>query len=311
MLLHPEKDKKPKTRGRKKHVPRKGLLFPPGAPALRFTAPPGPRFDSEPGPARRALAGRLPVHLALTLRAGRARWRHTPCPGPREAAALPPQPSPPSPWKRGARPRRGHADLHAEEGTARPGDCGRLPAGRAGNGPRPTAAPAPPPVPPARRPPPPPPPPLTRSRAARTQYGAILFTDKDEVAPRWRHAAPFRPPARGRGPRGEGPRRSWQGGTGAKKSATGRDAGLSRAEGRLTVKRLRERAFSAALRPTAPRRSPVRGGAFSSAVLIPARTGSGGERGSEVRERGGRRVSPRHGQAPPGPHFLPQAGGRG
>lgn len=163
MLLHPEKDKKPKTRGRKKHVPRKGLLFPPGAPALRFTAPPGPRFDSEPGPARRALAGRLPVHLALTLRAGRARWRHTPCPGPREAAALPPQPSPPSPWKRGARPRRGHADLHAEEGTARPGDCARLPAGRAGNGPRPTAAPAPPPVPPARRPPPPPPP---RSPAA-------------------------------------------------------------------------------------------------------------------------------------------------
>lgn len=58
-------------------------------------------------------------------------------PGPAAGAALPRGPgggrataaaaaSPPSPWKRGAGPRRGHVDLHAEAGTGGDGPARRL-----------------------------------------------------------------------------------------------------------------------------------------------------------------------------------------
>lgn len=79
--------------------------------------------------------------------------------------------------------------------------------------------------------------------------------------------------------------------------------------GRLTVGQLRGESFLAALRTICASAFPLR--CFGRRCPHPSQDRGRRERGSEVSARGGRRVSRRHGQAPPGPHLLPQAGGRG
>lgn len=258
---------------------------------------------------------------------------HSPCthledrPGPVAGATLPRGPgsgraaaaaSPRSPWKRGAEPHRGHADLHAEAGTGGDGTARRLrPHGCPPD--RRVTALAPPQLllslPPPALPAAEPPAALTLSLAARTQYGAILFTDKDEVALRWRHAAHLRPPGCGGGAKGwgcAGPSREVSVTRKVPPAATR----LSPAGRKVNMERLRRESFLDSASRDRAQALPVRAGALAGSILTPTRTGGGGERGSEVSARGGGdssagRVSPRHGQAPSGPHLLPQAGGRG
>lgn len=90
---------------------------------------------------------------------------------------------------------------------------------------------------------------------------------------------------------------------------------LSLPGGTLAAERLRRESFLDRASRHRAQAFPARDGAVAASVLTPARTGGGGESGSRLSARVGGssagRVARRHGQAPPGPHLLPQAGGRG
>lgn len=126
-------------RGKENCLPRgKELLFPRSGPRPQalcrarpgaLTATPAQRGGLRAGGRRRRQATSPPPHSPCAHLEGR--------PGPEAGDALLRGPSngpaaaskaaaaPPSPWKRGVGPHRGHADLQTEEGTARPRGCGR------------------------------------------------------------------------------------------------------------------------------------------------------------------------------------------